>query len=93
MATVESCTVGALACLLADAEGAGDVFHGGLVVYTKAAKSAAAGVPTEVIERHTAVSREVALAMARGARERLPANAGSVKDRRKSSHRERYVRA
>jgi hypothetical protein len=45
VATVESCTGGALACLLADAEGAGDVSHGGFVVYTKAAKSAAVGVP------------------------------------------------
>jgi PncC family amidohydrolase len=60
--------------LLADVEGASDVFHGGFVVYTKAEKSAAVGVPPEVIERHTAVSREVALAMARGALERLPAD-------------------
>ena len=74
MATVESCTAGALACLLADAEGAGDVFHGGFVVYTKAAKSAAVGVPPQLIERHTAVSREVALAMARGGLERIPAD-------------------
>jgi nicotinamide-nucleotide amidase len=74
VATVESCTAGALACLLADAEGASDVFHGGFVVYTKAAKSAAVGVPPELIEEHTAVSREVALAMARGALERLPAD-------------------
>jgi nicotinamide-nucleotide amidase len=74
VATVESCTAGALACLLADAEGAGDVFHGGFVVYTKAAKSAAVDVPPELIERHTAVSREVALAMARGGLERIPAD-------------------
>jgi PncC family amidohydrolase len=74
VATVESCTAGALACLLADAEGAGDVFHGGFVVYTKAAKSAGVGVPPELIEKHTAVSREVAVAMARGALERLPAD-------------------
>jgi PncC family amidohydrolase len=74
VATVESCTAGALTSLLADAEGAGAAFHGGFVVYTKAAKSAAVGVPAGLIERHTAVSREVALAMARGALERLPAD-------------------
>ena len=74
VATVESCTAGALACVLADAEGASDVLHGGFVVYTKRAKSAAVGVPTELIEKHTAVSREVALAMARGGLERIPAD-------------------
>jgi nicotinamide-nucleotide amidase len=74
VATVESCTAGALAGLLADAEGAGNAFHGGFVVYTKAAKCAAVGVPPDLIARHTAVSREVALAMARGALERLPAD-------------------
>jgi nicotinamide-nucleotide amidase len=74
VATVESCTAGALACVLADAEGASDVLHGGFVVYTKPAKSAAVGVPIELIEQHTAVSREVALAMARGGLERIPAD-------------------
>jgi nicotinamide-nucleotide amidase len=74
LATVESCTAGALACLLAGCEGASDVFQGGFVVYTKAAKSAVVGVPGSLIERHTAVSREVALAMARGGLERIPAD-------------------
>jgi nicotinamide-nucleotide amidase len=74
VATVESCTAGALACLLSDAEGATDAFHGGFVVYTKAAKSAVVGVSPGLIERHTAVSREVALAMARGGLERMLAD-------------------
>jgi PncC family amidohydrolase len=55
-------------------EGASEVFQGGFVVYTKAAKSAAVGVPGSLIDRHTAVSREVALAMARGGLERIPAD-------------------
>jgi nicotinamide-nucleotide amidase len=74
VATVESCAAGALAGLLAEAEGAGDAIHGGVVVYSKAAKSAAIGVPRQLIERHTAVSREVALAMARGGLECFPAD-------------------
>ena len=74
VATVESCTAGALACVLAEGEGASDVLHGGFVVYTKTAKSAAVGVPPELIDKHTAVSREVALAMARGGLERIPAD-------------------
>ena len=74
VATVESCTAGALACLLADAEGATDAVHGGFVVYTKVAKSAVVGVTPGLIESHSAVSREVALAMARGGLERIPAD-------------------
>jgi nicotinamide-nucleotide amidase len=74
LATVESCTAGALAALLADAPAASDHFHGGFVVYTKANKTAAIGVPPELIQAHTAVSREVVLAMAGGAIERCPAD-------------------
>jgi PncC family amidohydrolase len=74
LATVESCTAGALAALLADAPGASDVFHGGFIVYTKANKTAAVGIPPDLIETHTAVSREVVLAMAGGALERCPAD-------------------
>ena len=45
--TVESCTAGALACALAEAEGAGEVLHGGFVVYSKENKSFAVGVLVE----------------------------------------------
>jgi nicotinamide-nucleotide amidase len=45
LATVESCTAGSLGVLLADAPGATDVFHGGFIVYTKANKIHAVGVP------------------------------------------------
>ena len=74
LATAESCTAGALAQLLANAPGAGENFHGGFVVYTKENKSAALGVPPDLIARHSAVSAEVAAAMARGALERCPAD-------------------
>ena len=74
LATVESCTAGSLGLLLADAPGATDSFHGGFIVYTKANKAAAVGVPAELIEAHTAVSREVAEAMARGGIARCPAD-------------------
>jgi nicotinamide-nucleotide amidase len=74
LATAESCTGGALAFLLSDAPGAGELFHGGFVVYTKANKTKALGVPAELIRQHTAVSAEVARAMAKGAIERCPAD-------------------
>jgi nicotinamide-nucleotide amidase len=66
--TAESCTAGALATLLADAPGAGTCLHGGLVTYAKACKTALLGIPPALIERHTAVSREIAERMALGAR-------------------------
>jgi len=49
---------------------------GGLVVYSNAAKHNLAGVPTDLIERVGAVSAEVALALAEGARGRLGADVG-----------------
>jgi nicotinamide-nucleotide amidase len=74
LVTVESCTAGSLGLLLADAPGATETFHGGFIVYTKANKTAAVGVPAELIKAHTAVSREVAEAMARGGIARSPAD-------------------
>jgi nicotinamide-nucleotide amidase len=66
LVTAESCTAGALAKLLADAPGASEVFHGGFVAYTKQCKMSVLGVPENLIRAHTAVSREVAEAMATG---------------------------
>ena len=74
LATVESCTAGALALLLSQAEGASDTLHGGFIVYTKDNKTAAVGVPKELIAAHTAVSAEVAKAMASGGLARCPAD-------------------
>ena len=74
LATAESCTAGALVHLLAEAPGAGETLHGGFVVYSKEHKTAALGVPGELLTRHTAVSRQVAEAMARGGIERSRAD-------------------
>jgi nicotinamide-nucleotide amidase len=74
LATVESCTAGALAHLLSQAEGASESLHGGFVVYTKANKVAAVGVPKELLAAHTAVSAGVAQAMAEGGLARCPAD-------------------
>jgi nicotinamide-nucleotide amidase len=76
LATAESCTGGLLAARLTDLPGASDYFKGGVVVYSNDAKVAQAGVPAELIERHGAVSAEVARALAEGARERLGADVG-----------------
>jgi nicotinamide-nucleotide amidase len=74
LATVESCTAGSLVYLLSQAPGASDTLHGGFVVYTKENKTKAVGVPKRLLDRHTAVSGEVAEAMAAGGLERCPAS-------------------
>jgi nicotinamide-nucleotide amidase len=76
IATAESCTGGLLAARLTDPPGASDYVKGGVIVYANDAKVAQAGVPTELIERHGAVSAEVAEALADGARSRLCADVG-----------------
>lgn len=65
--TVESCTAGALTTLLADTPGAGDVLLGGFITYDEACKSELLGIAPQMIQNHSAVSREVAAAMADGA--------------------------
>lgn len=73
LATAESCTGGIIAAILSDAPGAGDLFHGGFVLYTKAHKIAF-GVPRALIDAHGIVSEDVARAMAEGALKRSPAD-------------------
>jgi PncC family amidohydrolase len=72
--TAESCTAGAIAALLAQAEGASEVLHGGFVTYTKAQKSAALGVSHKLLKEQGAVNTEVVRQMAVGALERSPAD-------------------
>ncbi len=76
IATAESCTGGLLAARLTELAGASDYFKGGFVVYSNEAKSSQTGVPRELIEKHGAVSEEVARALAEGARARLGADVG-----------------
>jgi nicotinamide-nucleotide amidase len=71
IATAESCTGGLLAERITSVPGASDYFLGGIVSYAESAKVALLGVPRELIERHGAVSRQVAQAMARGAKDRM----------------------
>jgi nicotinamide-nucleotide amidase len=76
VATAESCTGGLLAGRLTELPGASDYVRGAIVAYADAVKVAAAGVPRELIERHGAVSSEVAEALAAGAQARLGADVG-----------------
>ena len=73
LATAESCTGGLIAAACTALAGASDWFERGFVTYSNAAKSEVLGVPAALIERHGAVSAEVACAMADGALGRSPA--------------------
>jgi nicotinamide-nucleotide amidase len=76
IATAESCTGGLLAARLTDPPGASEYVKGAIVAYANDVKVSRAGVPAELIERHGAVSAEVAEALADGARARLKADVG-----------------
>lgn len=67
IAVAESCTGGLLAARLTERPGASEHFAGGVVAYSNEAKAALLGVDPGLIERHGAVSGEVAEAMAAGA--------------------------
>jgi nicotinamide-nucleotide amidase len=67
VATAESCSAGRLATALSKGEGASQYFAGGFVTYTKEAKALLLGVPRDLLARETAVSANVATAMAEGA--------------------------
>jgi nicotinamide-nucleotide amidase len=68
----ESCTGGLVAAELAKVPGVSDHLCGSAVTYRCDTKVQWLGVSSEEIERHTAVSREVAIQMARGVLERTP---------------------
>jgi nicotinamide-nucleotide amidase len=74
LATAESCTGGLVAARLTSVPGSSDVFLGSVVSYANSVKESELGVPAAVLEAHGAVSAETAVAMARGARERLGAD-------------------
>lgn len=72
--TAESCTAGKLSGLLSEAPGAGTLLHGGFVAYSKDSKSKALGVSPQLLKQKGAVCVDVAVAMAKGALARSPAN-------------------
>lgn len=71
LATAESITGGGLASAITDVAGASKSFMGSLVTYSDIAKVSVAGIEPTLIETFGAVSPEVAIAMAEGAKSRL----------------------
>ena len=73
VAAAESCTGGLVCGALTGIAGSSTVVERGFVTYSNAAKTDLLGVPTELLDRHGAVSEPVARAMAEGALARSPA--------------------
>jgi nicotinamide-nucleotide amidase len=73
-AVAESCTGGLLAARLTERAGSSEYFAGAVVSYSNEAKAHLLGVDPALIERHGAVSLEVAEAMADGALARFEAD-------------------
>jgi nicotinamide-nucleotide amidase len=75
LATAESCTGGLVGARLTEIPGSSDVYLGGVVAYANELKTGVLGVDPALVAEHGAVSEPVALAMVRGAIERLGADA------------------
>ena len=71
LSTAESCTGGYLAHLITSVPGSSDYFMGSVVSYSNHAKQAILGVEEQALESHGAVSKEVVMQMAAGARKRF----------------------
>jgi nicotinamide-nucleotide amidase len=88
IAVAESVTAGGLADRISSVAGASDYFVGGFITYARTAKTEMLGVDPELLQRYGPVSKEVAEAMALGARRRtnatyalaLTGNAGPTTD-------------
>lgn len=76
LAVAESCTGGMIGSRITNIAGSSEYFERGAVVYSNKAKTEMLGVPGELIEKHGAVSREVAAAMAKGIREKAGTHLG-----------------
>lgn len=68
LAVAESLTGGGLGATITEVAGSSEVFLGGITTYSDLSKTKLLEVPKKLITKHTAVSEDVAKAMAEGAR-------------------------
>ena len=76
LALAESCTGGYISHRVTRIAGSSAYYYGGAVTYSNEAKIRLLGVRPETLEKHGAVSRETALEMSAGIKERSGANFG-----------------
>lgn len=69
LAVAESLTGGGLGAAITEVAGSSEVFLGGITTYSDLSKTKLLEVPKKMITKHTAVSEEVAKAMATSARD------------------------
>jgi len=72
--TAESCTGGLVSAFITSVPGSSKIFDHGFIVYSNEAKHKLLNIPTELINKHGAVSEEVARAMSTGALTNSDAN-------------------
>mgnify|MGYP001616887376 CR=1 FL=1 len=70
VATAESCTGGLIANRITNIPGSSKYFHEGAITYGNESKLRELGIPRDLIRKYGAVSRFVAIAMARGMKEK-----------------------
>lgn len=76
IATAESCTGGLVSNAITDIPGSSEYMMGGIISYANSVKEKQLGVQKEDLDEYGAVSRQVALQMARGVAIRLNADIG-----------------
>ncbi len=74
LATAESCTGGMIGSALTGVPGSSGVYKGGIISYVNEIKQKLLNVPADLLENRGAVSKEVAEAMAAGAKTALKAH-------------------
>jgi nicotinamide-nucleotide amidase len=76
LAVAESCTGGLIGQRITSVSGSSRYFVGGAIVYSNQLKIALAGTTADLIEKHGAVSGQVAAALAEGIRKRCGVTLG-----------------
>jgi len=76
LSVAESCTGGLITDRLTDVPGSSVFLERGVVTYSNTSKVELLGVPASVIEKHGAVSKEVAILMAEGVKKLAGTNIG-----------------
>ena len=71
LAVAESITGGGIGAAITDISGSSEVFLGGVIAYSDDVKMEELKIPKALIKKHTAVSEEVAIAMAVAIREKF----------------------